>query len=182
MATLRFYRLLLALMVVATTGCAGLRDASVLLSRDRAGAASPTAATASSFPRGRFRSMVTPDLLLLVIDNAGGYQVYFDMRLMDTGSFLVDGTNVTVDSLHCGEAGIKPAQYAWIYGEEDLEFRALGEDPCSERRQYLADDYEYQFMFVDLPFPAMPGRSAHQFHFTGHDVLPQMVGTLPPGA
>ncbi len=109
----------------------------------------PPTPTFWDFPRGRFSAIGAPNMVVLSIDNDGGYQVYRDSNLLDAGRFEISGTNVVVDSVSCAKRGYKPAAYEWAYDSEQvLAFQAAGADPCSERQGYLGETYQPKYVFV----------------------------------
>ena len=120
---------------------------------------SAAAPQASSFPRGRFRAVSLPNLLVIAIENNGDYRVFLDNDRVDTGRFTVTDTGVLVDSARCSREGWRAAAYAWSYDEDNgLSFAPLSSEPCPERRQYLSEDFEPQYLFIyQIPKSGFPG-------------------------
>ena len=108
---------------------------------------------AADFPRGRFRAVSAPNMVVMAIENDGRFRIYLDNDLLDSGLFEVAGPQVLVDSLACEARGNKPAAYDWLYDDEGgLAFQPIASDPCPERQQYLSAAYQPKYMFVfDLP-------------------------------
>ncbi len=104
---------------------------------------------APAFPRGRFHALSAPNMLILAVENDGRFRIYLDGALLDSGQFSTSGPQASVDSMLCAARGIKPTAYSWTYDEENvLNFIPVFPDPCPERRQYLAEIYEPQYLFV----------------------------------
>ncbi len=110
----------------------------------------PEAPQPLQFPVGRFKAMSYPSLLVIAIENDYQYRVFVDHALIDSGTFIPANDQIKVDSLKCSEQGYKPVPYGWVYSEDGLAFQVIGSDPCSERRQYMSEDFEPQYLFIDV--------------------------------
>ena len=146
----------LALMLAA---CGGLpaQSADAFLPEPAAAVVAATAAPAvqaAPFPVGHFRSISTPNSLVIAIHDHDHFQVFLDNALLDSGSLTVTGDNVWIDSLKCAARGSKPGLYTWIYAESDLTFQPVSPDPCSQRREYLIGDFEPVYLFINLFGPS----------------------------
>jgi hypothetical protein len=109
-------------------------------------------------PVGHFRSLSNPGGLVLAFHDRHHFQVLLDNALLDSGLLNVVGTQVAIDSLKCAAHGDRPALYSWLYAESDLTFQAVTPDPCAERRQYLAEEYEPLYLFIHFsPAPEIQG-------------------------
>ncbi len=112
------------------------------------------APVAPQFPVGHFRSLTEPGALVLAFHDRQHFQVFVDNALLDSGTLTIGDLRVSVDSLKCAARGYKEALYSWLYAESDLTFKAITPDPCPDRREYLAGDFEPLYLFVKF----MPGR------------------------
>ncbi len=144
---------IIALAFVAFLGCActsaRIVTGSALLSQVPTSQPAPAA---SGFPRGRFSAVSQPNMLILAIENDGSFRVYTDGDMLDSGKFDVSGPRVLVESMACAEQSTqaaRPAAYEWAYDEEHiLAFLPTLADPCLQRRQYLASQYQPKYLFV----------------------------------
>ncbi len=107
-------------------------------------------------PIGRFRDISLPRLLVLSIHNDLNFEVFLDGDRVDTGSLAFTGSQVRVDSMQCDRAKFGPALYTWLYEESELTFQAAAPDPCPDRRQYLSDPFEPQYLFIFEPSSSFP--------------------------
>ncbi len=117
----------------------------------------PTAdESAAVLPIGRFKDVSLPRLLVLSIHNDLTFEVFLDGDRIDTGIFVFTGSQVKVDSMKCDSAKIAPGHYNWLYAEGELTFQAAAPDRCSDRRQYLSDPFEPQYLFIFEPASSFP--------------------------
>ncbi len=143
--------LTLALLSLTSAACATPRITTGPAQLSRAPTPQP-AAPAASFPRGRFRAVPAPNMVVMAIENDGQFRLYVDNDLLDSGRFEVAGPQVLVDSLVCEARGDKPAAYDWLTDDEGgLAFRPVAADPCPERQQYLSAAYQPKYMLVFDP-------------------------------
>ncbi len=147
--------LALALLAVFSSACtsSSMIHGSSLLTQLSTPQPTPRA---SDFPRGRFSAVSAPNMVVLAIENDGSFRIYLDNALLDSGKFYVSGPQVLVDSMACAEEGTRaarPAAYEWAYDNEAdvLAFKPVVEDPCPERRQYLSEQYQPKYSFVNIP-------------------------------
>ncbi len=102
-----------------------------------------------AFPVGRFASVSAPSPFLLVIHNDRSFDVYLANDLLDSGTFMLRGSQVVADSQACGAQRKAPALYDWAYDvEQGLAFQGSEFDPCPQRQQYLSQDYVPSYLFI----------------------------------
>ncbi len=102
-----------------------------------------------AFPVGRFTSVAAPSPFLLVIHNDRSFDVYLGNDLLDSGTFMPRGTQLVADSHACGAQRKAPALYDWAYDvEQGLAFEGSEFDACSQRQQYLSQDYVPSYLFI----------------------------------
>lgn len=146
MKRLRLCLFLLIVFALAAAGCSARSPASSALSLSVP--VTPTSRP-DHFPVGRFVSASEPSLVVLSVQNDGHFQLFMDNTELDAGLFVSEGDRVSVESVGCASHGDKPALYVWLYDVEmGLAFEPVDEDPCIERRQYLAEQYLPKFLFV----------------------------------
>jgi hypothetical protein len=161
MKSIRSFLLAVFVLIVLSTGCSSVPASLAIAPAQETAvplAAAEQASAPLQFPIGHFRSLSNPGGLVLAFHDRHHFQVFLDNALLDSGLLDVTGTHVAIDSLKCAAHGDKPAHYTWLYAESDLTFQALTPDPCAERRQYLAEEYEPLYLFVRFsPAPEMLG-------------------------
>jgi hypothetical protein len=161
MKSIRPILLAVFVLMVIATGCSSI-PASVAIAPAQPTAAPVVAAEQASapveFPIGHFRSLANPGGLVLAFHDRHHFQVFLDNALLDSGLLDVAGAQLAIDSLKCAAHGEKPALYSWLYAESDLTFQAVAPDPCAERREYLAEEYEPLYLFIHFsPAPEIQG-------------------------
>ncbi len=141
---------LVALLAILSSGCSHAAPPA-------AAQQLPTADDSpAGLPIGRFKDVSLPQLLVLSIHNDLTFEVFLDGDRVDTGSLIFTGSQVKVDSMKCDRAKIGPGLYNWLYGEEELTFQAAAPDRCPDRRQYLAEPFEPQYLFIFEPASSFP--------------------------
>ncbi len=156
------FRWLPAFLLVLTAGCSPFASLPGLAPSAPAQAPHSAHRAPIQFPIGRWITRSSPRLLVLSIRLDGHYEVYLDEVRVDAGIFTPAGSQVAVDSVECELAGRKPAVYAWLHEDAELAFQPAGADACDERRRYLAEPFEPQHLFIDVP-PRYLGLSSQQW-------------------